>query len=157
MEWTVHPGGYVPFEHIHINQDEIFHVQQGEIRAKINGQEHIGKAGQTIFVPRGVKHIAHNDKPEKLVCIVDYKPGLDHYKVMQCFAGLTLDKRIDSRGLVNIPKIMYLLKKAKANALVRPAFAPNMIFRLGMNIFFVLGAAAGWETLYKKYTGNANE
>ena len=27
MEWIVQPDGYVPFEHVHVHQDEIFHVQ----------------------------------------------------------------------------------------------------------------------------------
>ena len=35
MEWIVQAEGYVPFEHIHLHQDEIFHVQQGEIRVLI--------------------------------------------------------------------------------------------------------------------------
>ncbi len=152
MEWIVQPGGYVPFEHVHINQDEIFHVQQGEIRVKINGHVHIGEAGQTVFIPRGLKHIAYNNRPEKLVCIVDYKPGLDHYKTMQCFAGLTLDGDIDRSGMVNIPKIMYLLKKAKARSLPRPAFVPDLLFRLGMNVFYPVGQLFGWESLYQKYT-----
>ena len=153
MEWTVHPGGYVPFEHVHVNQDEIFHVERGEIRARINGSEqHIGKVGETIVVPRGTKHIAFNDKDVPLVCIVDYKPGLDHYKSMQCFAGLTLDGAIDRRGLVNIPKIMYLLKKGNIQSLPRPAFAPDFVFRLGMDVFYALGSVMGWEALYRKYT-----
>ena len=28
MEWTLYPGGYVPFEHVHVSQDETFHIQQ---------------------------------------------------------------------------------------------------------------------------------
>jgi quercetin dioxygenase-like cupin family protein len=151
MEWTVQPGGYVPFEHIHLSQDEIFHVQQGEIRARINGQEQIGKVGQTLLVPRGTRHIAFNDKSDALICTVEYKPGLDQFKVMQFFAGFTLDQDVDRRGLVNIPKFMYCLKKAKAKALVRPYLVPEPFFRLGMNIFFMLGTVAGWETLYRKY------
>jgi quercetin dioxygenase-like cupin family protein len=151
MEWTVHPGGYVPFEHVHPSQDEIFHIQHGEMRAKVDGREHIGGVGETLRVPRGTRHIAYNDKDEALVCIVDYKPGLDQYKVMQCFAGLTLDQEIDRRGLVNIPKVMYFLKKAKAKALVRPSFVPELLFQLGMNVFFIFGAIAGWESLYRKY------
>jgi quercetin dioxygenase-like cupin family protein len=152
MEWTVQPGGYVPFEHIHVCQDEIFHIQQGEMRAMIDGRKHFGKTGDTVTVPRGVKHIAYNDKPEPLVCIVEYKPGLDHYTTMQCFAGLTLDKDFDGRGLVNIPKIMYLLKRANALSLPRPAFLPEWMFRMGMEVFFVIGKIMGWESLYLKYT-----
>lgn len=153
MEWTVHPGGYVPFEHVHVNQDEIFRIQSGEMRVKLRGITKIGKAGDTLIVPRGTRHIAFNDKDEPLVCIVEYRPGLDHYKTMQCFAGLTLDCDYDRRGLVNVAKVGYMLKKAKAQSLTRPAFAPEWLFLLGMNIFFVVGSVLKWERLYKKYTG----
>src|SRR5215217_6970263 len=152
MEWTVHPGGYVPFEHVHVNQDEIFHIQSGEIRVKLKGLERLGKAGETLIVPRGSRHIAFNERDESLVCIVEYKPGLDHYKTMQCFAGLTLDCSYDKRGLVNVPKIMYMLKKVNALSLTRPAFAPGWLFQLGMFTFFAIGSALNWEMYYKKYT-----
>ena len=153
MEWTVHPGGYVPFEHIHINQDEIFHIQRGEMRVKLKGIEQLGKAGETLIIPRGTPHIAFNDKEEPLICIVEYKPGLDHYKTMQCFAGLTLDCDYDKRGLVNVPKIMFMLKKVNALSLTLPAFAPEWLFLFGMKIFFAIGSVLEWESLYKKYTG----
>ena len=153
MEWTVHPGGYVPFEHVHVNQDEIFHIQSGEMRVRMRGQTKIGKAGETLIVPRGTRHIAFNDKVEPLVCIVDYRPGLDHYKTMQCFAGLTLDCDYDRRGLVNVAKVGYMLKKANAQSLTRPAFAPQWLYLFGMHIFFAVGTVLKWETLYKKYTG----
>lgn len=152
MEWTVHPGGYVPFEHVHVHQDEIFHIQQGEMRVRVRGVENFGKAGEMLTIPRGTRHIAFNDKDEPLVCIVDYKPGLDHYKTMQCFAGLTLDCDYDRRGLVNIAKIMFMLKTCNALSLTRPAFAPDWLFRLGMTVFYRMGTTLKWETLYKKYT-----
>jgi quercetin dioxygenase-like cupin family protein len=156
MEWTVHPGGYVPFEHVHVRQDEIFHIQQGEMRAKVNGRVLIGKSGDMVVVPRGTRHIAFNDGPEALVCIVDYKPGLDHYLTMQCFAGLTCDCDFDKQGLVNVPKILYMLKKANAQSLTRPAFIPEMLFQLGMIACLGIGSVAGWNALYKKYCGGGN-
>lgn len=153
MEWTVHPGGYVPFEHVHVNQDEIFQIQSGEMRVRLGGVTKTGKAGDTLLVPRGTRHIAFNDREEPLVCIVDYRPGLDHYKTMQCFAGLTLDCAYDRRGLVNVPKIMFMLKKANARSLTRPAFAPDWLFRFGMHIFYTTGSVLKWDALYQKYTG----
>ena len=152
MEWTVDPGGYVPFEHVHVKQDEIFHIQRGAMRTKVKGVEQHRKIGDVLTIPRGTRHIAFNDQAEPLVCIVEYKPGLDHYKTMQCFAGLTLDCDYDKRGLVNVPKIMFMLKKAKALSLTRPAFAPQWLFELGMNVFFPIGSFMRWETLYEKYT-----
>ena len=152
MEWTVHPGGYVPFEHVHVNQDEIFHIRRGEMRVKLKGTTHLGKVGDTLTIPRGTPHIAFNDKEESLVCIVDYKPGLDHYKTMQCFAGLTLDCDYDKSGLVNVPKIMFMLKKVNALSLTLPALAPDWLFQLGMNVFYGFGLILGWERFYERYT-----
>ena len=152
MEWTVHPGGYVPFEHVHVNQDEIFHIQQGEMRVKVKGVAQVGTAGEVLTIPHGTPHIAFNDKEEPLVCIVEYKPGLDHYKTMQCFAGLTIDCDYDKRGLVNIGKIMFMLRKVNALSLTRPAFAPDWLFQLGMHTFFMIGSVMKWETFWKKYT-----
>jgi len=63
MQWTVQPKGYVPFEHIHHNQDEIFIIEKGEVRIVINGKDHIVKAGEKITVPRGQSHIAYNTQP----------------------------------------------------------------------------------------------
>ena len=152
MEWTVHPGGYVPFEHVHVRQDEIFHIQRGAMRVKVKGVPQIGKAGDTLTISRGTRHIAFNDGEEPLVCIVEYKPGLDHYLTMQCFAGLTLDCDYDKRGLVNVPKIMFMLKRVNALSLTRPAFAPTWLFQMGMGFFYTIGSVLKWESLYRKYT-----
>jgi len=152
MEWIVQPEGYVPFEHIHISQDEIFHVKQGEIRVLIDRQEQIGIVGQTVTVPRGTRHIAYNNTAEALICIVEYKPGLDISRTFQCFSGLTCDRDVSGRYGINLPKMMYFMKRMNTKALARPSSVPGPVFELLMNTFYVLGTLAGWDRLYKKYT-----
>jgi mannose-6-phosphate isomerase-like protein (cupin superfamily) len=98
MEWTVQPVGYVPFEHIHLRQDEVFHVQQGEVQLIVDGKEAIARAGETATVPKGSRHVAFNNKDEVLKCVVEYVPGLDMLKLYQCMGGLTIDKDFDARG-----------------------------------------------------------
>ncbi len=56
FEWIVAPGGYVPFEHIHLVQDEIFRVEAGEVKLVIDGKEFIGKPGEVITAPGGNRH-----------------------------------------------------------------------------------------------------
>jgi quercetin dioxygenase-like cupin family protein len=152
MEWTVEPQGYVPFEHIHVSQDEIFHVRQGEIRVLIDRRQQIGRAGQTVVVPRGIRHIAYNNTPETLVCVVEYKPGLDISKSFQCFGGLTADLDVRGRYGINIPKMMYFMKRMSTRAYARPANIPAPLFDVLMNTFYWMGTVAGWEKLYKRYT-----
>jgi quercetin dioxygenase-like cupin family protein len=152
MEWIVQPEGYVPFEHIHVSQDEVFHVKQGEIRVVIDRQEQIGTPGETVTVPRGTRHIAYNHIPEPLVCVVEYKPGLDISRSFQCFSGLTCDGDVYGRYGINIPKMMYFMKRMNMQAVARPASLPAPIFNVLMNIFYVYGSLAGWEKLYRKYT-----
>ena len=152
MEWIVQPKGFVPFEHIHVNQDEIFHIKQGRMLVVIDGREQIGMPGQTLIVPRGKKHKAHNDSKEALVCVVEYKPGLDIFKSFQCFSGLTCDNDLDRKNGINIPKMMYFMKKMNVKALARPTSVPGPVFGMLLNVFYVVGSIAGWESLYKKYT-----
>jgi quercetin dioxygenase-like cupin family protein len=152
MEWIVQPHGFVPFEHIHIYQDEVFHIKQGKIRAVINGQVQYGTPGQVVTVPRGVRHKAYNDSDDVLVCVVEYRPALDIFKSFQCFGGLTCDHDLDRRYGINIPKMMYFMKKMDVNSLARPAAVPAPVFNLFMTFFHMVGSLAGWEKLYRKYT-----
>ena len=65
------PGGFVP-EHYHKWEDQTFHVIEGELMARIGGEEHQIHAGDSIHCPRGVTHFMINtgDKPAKLVSYI---------------------------------------------------------------------------------------
>lgn len=154
FEWIVQPKGYIPFEHIHLNQDEIFHIKKGEIKMIMNGKVHIGRAGDTIVVPKGTRHIACNNKPEILCCVVGYQPGLDNYTFFQCFAGLTIDQDTDKTGQINIPKMLYFTKKMKAQCITRPTSIPAPVFNFALNFFFIVGRLLGWHKLFRMYTEN---
>lgn len=75
MEWTVQPKGYAPLEHIHLNQEKIFHVKSGELKILINKEEYIIKAGENITVPKGIRHIASNNKEEVLIAAWSINPA----------------------------------------------------------------------------------
>jgi quercetin dioxygenase-like cupin family protein len=155
MEWTVQPEGYVPFEHIHLNQEEIFHVHSGELRIRIDGKEQVAKAGETVTIPRGVRHIAYNNTNKPLHCVVEYVPGLDHDKFMQCLMGLTNDGLLDKKGGVDIPRMGYCLVKMKAKSMARPTAIPALVFKIALKVFYIRGVLSGWNRLYNKYVGNA--
>lgn len=49
-------GKVGPMLHIHLYQDEVFTVIDGEYRFVVGEETHTLKAGQTIFLPRGIPH-----------------------------------------------------------------------------------------------------
>lgn len=49
------PGVAIP-PHVHENEDEVFHVLEGELEVTVDGETTVLKAGDMAFGPRGVPH-----------------------------------------------------------------------------------------------------
>lgn len=45
-----------PMLHMHLHQDEIFMVTEGQYRFVVGEEIHVLSAGETIFLPRGIAH-----------------------------------------------------------------------------------------------------
>lgn len=152
MQWTLQPGGYVPIEHLHYHQDEVFHVKKGQLKVLIEGKEHIAGPGEKIVVARGQRHLAFNNAGTVLETQVEFRPALDQEKFMQCYTGLIKDGYIDEKGAPRIPMMGYMLKKMNCKAIARPTSIPAPMFKLALNLFLFLGGIKGWNKLYEKYT-----
>ena len=55
FEYTGNEKGGPPL-HIHLHQDEIFFIVQGEYLFQVGEDKHNLKAGDTIFLPRTIPH-----------------------------------------------------------------------------------------------------
>ena len=67
------PNGGPPL-HIHPYQDEIFYVIEGEYRFQVGEDKYELKPGDTIFLPRGIRH-AFIQLSEKGRLIITYQPA----------------------------------------------------------------------------------
>lgn len=45
-----------PPRHIHLNEDEVIHIVEGEVRFWLEGETFVRGAGDTVFIPRGTEH-----------------------------------------------------------------------------------------------------
>jgi quercetin dioxygenase-like cupin family protein len=50
------PYGDSPPLHLHLREDEVFHLLEGRIRFRLGDAELTGVAGQTLIAPKGVPH-----------------------------------------------------------------------------------------------------
>ncbi|RWA69484.1 cupin domain-containing protein [Mesorhizobium sp.] len=58
------PYGDSPPLHVHLNEDEIFHILEGRMRFQINGHERIVGSGETVIAPKGLPHTFKVESPE---------------------------------------------------------------------------------------------
>jgi quercetin dioxygenase-like cupin family protein len=67
--WTeVTPPGLGPPPHYHVNEDELFLVQQGRVEFLLKGQWVEPGEGATVYIPRGNVHTFRNagDTPSRI-------------------------------------------------------------------------------------------
>jgi quercetin dioxygenase-like cupin family protein len=55
VEQTNPSGVGVPM-HVHANEDEMFHIVEGEMEFEVGGEKITATAGTTVYLPRGVPH-----------------------------------------------------------------------------------------------------
>ncbi len=61
--------------HIHANEDEYFHVIEGEHAILVGEEEHRLRPGEGIFAPRGVPHAQRRIDPGVGRMLLVYAPG----------------------------------------------------------------------------------
>ena len=55
LEHAARRGDSPPL-HVHVNEDEVFHILEGEFRFQIGAEQRSGRAGDTVIAPKGVRH-----------------------------------------------------------------------------------------------------
>src|SRR5688572_772682 len=58
------PHGESPPLHIHRNQDEVFHILEGDLRFVVGGNELRARAGETLITPKGTPHTYRVESPQ---------------------------------------------------------------------------------------------
>jgi quercetin dioxygenase-like cupin family protein len=62
--------GDSPSLHIHHDEDEIFHILEGEVRYRVEDQERRASAGETLLTPKGIPHTYKIESPEARILTI---------------------------------------------------------------------------------------
>lgn len=57
---TVVPPGGGPPPHVHLREDEMFYLLEGQLRFTFGDTTFLGSAGDAVYLPRGIVHTFHN-------------------------------------------------------------------------------------------------
>ena len=102
FNWRSLPGGAIT-EHVHPHQEECFTITAGEAHFTLDGAERVLAAGQTLVVPRGVRHSERNVGSIQIEGVVELRPALHSKQMHEAFAGLVADGATTSRGAPKNP------------------------------------------------------
>lgn len=80
FEWDnfVEPGGGpIDIPHVHPHMREIFHVIDGEMQFRVNGEDRLVKAGEEIVAQPGAAHAFHNASGKPVYMVSRFEPAED--------------------------------------------------------------------------------
>ena len=75
MEATLAPGTEPP-PHVHTREDELFYVLEGELVFELDGERHTARAGDTVYLRRGVVHTYQNFTTSDVQLLIATVPGM---------------------------------------------------------------------------------
>lgn len=100
LENVIGPGDGPPL-HVHANEDEFWHVIEGEFRFKLGSAISRAPAGSFVFVPRGTPHCFQNVGPAPARLLVMFTPaGMEAFfdRFAELPAGTSLPEAVRILG-----------------------------------------------------------
>lgn len=141
MDWWLEKGGGVP-PHIHYYMDEHFEVLQGPVSFFVDGKKVVKNTGETLLVPKGIKHGIKNDTDNTISVRVIYKPEVD---VIQMFKIIACLDENNPGSAVNMVKYFYLYPRLGLKSFSEMPSKPMMSFM--HKVLGIIGFMAGWKKL----------
>ena len=105
FELELTADGHVPGAHVHPEQEERFHVLEGEMTFRLGARKIVASAGETVVVPAGRVHKFANRSGAPVRARVEVVPALDMEQLLETTAELALEGHTNRKGM---PKPLHL-------------------------------------------------
>ena len=110
------PHGSSPPMHVHHNEDEVFHVLDGTMRFRIDGQDIIAHAGQIILAPKGVPHSYRVESIQGARCLTITRGG-DFERMVREMAKPAATADLPPSGQPALPMVQALAMACARNGI----------------------------------------
>jgi quercetin dioxygenase-like cupin family protein len=150
IELELSPDGHVPGAHVHPEQEERFHVLEGEMKFRLGMRKIVAGAGETVVVPAGRVHRFANNGDGVARARVEVVPALDMEQLFEATVELALEGNTTRKGM---PKPLHLaLFVDRFRREVRAPFPPATIVRALMAPLAALARRRGHGERYAPAT-----
>lgn len=139
MHCKMEPGCKVP-THIHRYMDEKFTILTGEIQFTVDGKTIIKKAGEELFVAKGIPHAISVIDKQAIEMKVEYSPCADTHRM---FEILTILEKEKPGSAMNMAKYFYLFPRLGLKEF--SSFPSPMAMKITNAIATIMGGLLGWK------------
>jgi len=143
VEVTYEPGGDAPPAHLHPVQDERFEILAGQLHARVNGEDHVLGAGDTLSIPRGSVHSMWNPGDEPVRAIWETTPGGRTLQWFQAIDALHREGRVDKNDMPGPLAFAVLL--TEYHDVFRLAARPRGLVRAALRGLSAIGRLRGYS------------
>ena len=146
FELELSADGHVPGAHVHPEQEERFHVLEGELTFRLGARTIVAAAGETVVVPAGRVHKFANKSGAPVRARVEVAPALDMEQLLETTAELALEGNTNRKGM---PKPLHLaLFVERFRREVRAPFPPAWAVRVLMAPLAAIARMRGHDARY---------
>ena len=146
IELELSADGHVPGAHVHPEQEERFHVLEGEMKFRLGMRKIVAGPGETVVVPAGHVHRFANSGDGVARARVEVVPALDMEQLFETTVELALEGNTTGKGM---PKPLHLaLFVDRFRREVRAPFPPAAIVRALMAPLAALARRRGHAERY---------
>jgi len=146
VETTVQPHGFVAAAHVHPYQTERFEIERGTVGFKLDGEELVARAGETVIVPPGSSHKFWNAGDDEAVFVCEVRPALGFERLLETMFALANDGKTNGKGMPNPLRLAVIANAHFAD--VRLPFPPAWVQKAGLLVGAPLGKLLGYAATY---------
>src|SRR5215217_2756022 len=103
------PTGVAEPEHVHPFQQSGAEVVSGALRFRIDGEERLVKAGESITIPANTLHFFWNDGEQEAHAVQWFRPALKIDRFFESFLGLAQAGKLDEKGLPSLWQLAVMV------------------------------------------------
>jgi len=141
MDFHMKPGGFVPYAHVHPNQEERFKILAGRPRFLVGRGWVDASPGEELVVPPKTKHAFHNPTDEDVHLTITLTPALRTEEMFRSLFALATEGRFTRRMFPKNPLMGALFARE-----FRHEARSASVFLRTLDVFSPVGAVLARAT-----------
>ena len=146
LELELSADGHVPGAHVHPEQEERFHVLEGEMTFRLGARRIVAGPGETVVVPAGRVHKFANRSGAPVRARVEVEPALDMERLLETTAELAHEGNVTRKGMPRPLHLALFVRRFRRE--VRAPFPPAPVVAALLAPLAALATARGHAERY---------